>query len=213
MSTVLVGSNDTKGVATLVAALDPLERFDHLMQWDAVVEAVTLHRYDFVFLDLRLAGTEFRKRIKGLLVISPALQIIVMATQDQFRQVLLAIKDGARDYITFPVAVEEVKLATENVDETVKLESELNFLRDESWKTEATDEVRSESPAMQAVFRKVQSVAPTLSTVMLTGETGTGKGVLARLIHLHSNRRDNPFIAVHCGAIPETLLESDLFGH
>lgn len=213
MSTVLVGSNDTKGVATLVAALEPLERFDHLMQWDAVVEAVALHRYDFVFLDLRLAGTEFRKRIKGLLVISPALQIIVMATQDQFRQVLLAIKDGARDYITFPVAVEEVKLATENVDETVKLESELNFLRDESWKTEATEEVHSESPAMQAVFRKLQSVAPTLSTVMLTGETGTGKGVLARLIHLRSNRRDNPFIAVHCGAIPETLLESDLFGH
>lgn len=213
MSTILAVSKDKDGVATLAAAFDPLERFDHLTNWDSIVEAVVLHRYDFVFLDLRLIGEDFRKRIKELLDIAPALQIIVMATQGQFRQILLAIKDGARDYVTFPVAVDEIKLAIESVDETAKLESELNFLRDESWQTETMEEVRSDSPAMQAVFRKVQAVAPTRSTVMLSGETGTGKGVLARLIHLHSSRRDNQFIAVHCGAIPDTLLESDLFGH
>jgi DNA-binding NtrC family response regulator len=66
---------------------------------------------------------------------------------------------------------------------------------------------------MKGVFNKVRSVAPTKSTVLLIGETGTGKGVIAKLIHHHSNRRDGPFIAVHCGAIPDTLLESELFGH
>jgi DNA-binding NtrC family response regulator len=66
---------------------------------------------------------------------------------------------------------------------------------------------------MKGVFNKVRSVAPTKSTVLLIGETGTGKGVIAKLIHQHSNRRDGPFIAVHCGAIPDTLLESELFGH
>lgn len=213
MSTILVGTCDKNAVSTLAAAFDSLKQFDHLTNWDAIVEAIVLHRYDFVFIDLRLAGDEFRPRIKKLLSLAPALRVVVMAEQNQFRQVLLAIKDGARDYVTFPVAVEEVKLVAANVDETVKLESELNFLRDESWQNETLEEVRSDSPAMQAVFRKVQSVAPTRSTVLLSGETGTGKGVLARAIHMNSSRRDKQFIAVHCGAIPDTLLESDLFGH
>ncbi len=112
-----------------------------------------------------------------------------------------------------PRCREEVTLVTANVDETLKLESELNFLRDESWQNDTLEEVHSDSPAMQTVFRKVQSVAPTRSTVLLSGETGTGKGVLARAIHMNSSRRDKQFIAVHCGAIPDTLLESDLFGH
>jgi DNA-binding NtrC family response regulator len=213
MSTILVGSCDKNTVSTIAAAFDSLKQFDHLIRWDAIVDAVALHRYDFVFVDLRLAGDNFRTRIKKLLSLAPALQLVVMAEQGQFRQVLLSIKDGARDYVTFPVAVDEVKLVTANVDETVKLESELNFLRDESWPSEGQEEVRSDSPAMQAIYRKVQAVAPTKSTVLLTGETGTGKGVLARAIHMNSSRRDKRFIAVHCGAIPETLLESDLFGH
>ncbi len=213
MSTILVGTCDKNAVSTLAAAFDPLKQFDHLTNWDAIVEAIVLHRYDFVFVDLRLAGEEFRLRIKKLLSLAPALQVVVMAEQDQFRQVLLAVKDGACDYLTFPVAVEEVTLVTANVDETLKLESELNFLRDESWQNDTLEEVHSDSPAMQTVFRKVQSVAPTRSTVLLSGETGTGKGVLARAIHMNSSRRDKQFIAVHCGAIPDTLLESDLFGH
>jgi DNA-binding NtrC family response regulator len=213
MSSVLVGSCDNKTVSTLAAAFNSIKRFDHLTTWDGLVSAVRLHRHDFAFVDLRLAGSESRLRIQKLVSLAPSLQIIVMAEQSQFRQVLLAIKDGARDYVTFPVAVEEVKLVTANADETVKLESELSFLRDESWQSDGQEEVRSDSPAMQAIYRKVHSVAPTKSTVLLSGGTGTGKGVLARAIHMNSSRRDKQFIAVHCGAIPDTLLESDLFGH
>ena len=166
MSAILIASHDKAATATLSRAFDPLERIDRLTEWDAIVEAVVLHRYDFVFLDLRLEASDYKARIKELLGIAPALQVIVVATQDQFRQVMLAIKEGARDYVTFPIAVEEVRLVTDNVDEAVKLESELNFLRDEFSRTESMEEIRSDSLAMQAVFCKVQSVAPTRSTVL-----------------------------------------------
>lgn len=84
---------------------------------------------------------------------------------------------------------------------------------DKFWQDDSLDYVQTKCRAMKAVFEKIRSVAPTKSTVMLIGETGTGKGILANLIHRHSNRKEAPFISVHCGAIPDTLLESELFGH
>ena len=104
-------------------------------------------------------------------------------------------------------------LVTENVSRAVRTYSELEYLRDQFWKDESRDIVRTLSPTMQKVFDQIRSVAPTLTTVLLTGETGTGKGVMAKLIHRHSSRSDNQFISVHCGAIPDTLIESELFGH
>jgi transcriptional regulator with PAS, ATPase and Fis domain len=93
------------------------------------------------------------------------------------------------------------------------MESELDYLRDQFWDGDYREFVQTQNPAMKEVFERVRSVSPTKSTVLLTGETGTGKGVLAQLIHKHSNRKHGPFISVHCGAIPDTLIESELFGH
>lgn len=90
---------------------------------------------------------------------------------------------------------------------------ELNYLRDTFWKKDSLGIIKSKSPRMLEVLSKIRSVAPTRSTVLLQGETGVGKGVLARLIHNHSDCCNGPFLSVHCGAIPETLLESELFGH
>ena len=90
---------------------------------------------------------------------------------------------------------------------------EADRLRDRFWKTEWIDIVRSRNPAMHEVFEKIRAVAPTIATVLLLGETGTGKGLMARLTHWHSLRCEKPLVAVHCGAIPETLIESELFGH
>lgn len=88
-----------------------------------------------------------------------------------------------------------------------------NYLREQFWKSDALEVIQTKSPNMINVFKKIRSVASTTSTVLLIGETGTGKGVMAKLVHQHSNRHDAPFISVHCGAIPDTLLESELFGH
>lgn len=129
------------------------------------------------------------------------------------REAVMAIKAGASDYLTYPVNPDEVNHITQSIYESIIMESELDYLRDRFWQEDSLEIVRTRSPLMKRLFDKVRSVAPTKSTVLLNGETGTGKGVLARLIHQHSNRKDGPFISVHCGAIPDTLLESELFGH
>jgi DNA-binding NtrC family response regulator len=143
----------------------------------------------------------------------PSVHIVAMSSQAMIREAVKAVKAGAGDYLTYPINAEEVLLVTESLHESVIMESERDYLRDRFWQTDSLDVVRTTSPLMQTAFQKLRSVAPTKSTVLLIGETGTGKGLLARLIHQHSNRKDGPFISVHCGAIPDTLLESELFGH
>jgi transcriptional regulator with PAS, ATPase and Fis domain len=109
--------------------------------------------------------------------------------------------------------LEQIRLVADAIAESILQQSELDYLRTQFWKADALDVVRTKSPAMAEVFRKIQSAAPTKTTVMLCGETGTGKTILAKLIHQHSNRHNAQFISVHCGAIPDTLIESELFGH
>ena len=120
---------------------------------------------------------------------------------------------GASDYILRPLNAGEVRLVVASAENSVIKNLELDYLRDKFWRPDALDMIRTESTAMRLVYEKIRAVAATKATILLSGETGTGKGVLARVIHIHSQRRDGPFISVHCGAIPDTLLESELFGH
>jgi DNA-binding NtrC family response regulator len=110
-------------------------------------------------------------------------------------------------------AISGASLINENVAKAARANFELQYLRDRFWKAESRHLVHTQSPIMQKVFDQIRSVAPTLTSILLTGETGTGKGVMAKLIHRHSSRSENQFISVHCGAIPDTLIESELFGH
>ncbi|MHC5064411.1 MAG: sigma-54-dependent transcriptional regulator [Planctomycetota bacterium] len=124
-----------------------------------------------------------------------------------------AMRSGASDYLSKPFSWEQVQIAVERCFERVKLESENKAL-----KAALDDRLRSSNlvannEKMQAIFKTVNAVAPTRTTVLLTGESGTGKTLLARAIHSASERRDEAFIEVNCGALPESLLESELFGH
>ncbi|MGD8513017.1 MAG: sigma-54 dependent transcriptional regulator [Deltaproteobacteria bacterium] len=175
-------------------------------------------RHEFLFVDVEtllesIPDRNYKTALKSFWQLYPTAQIIVMSSQDKIREAVKAVKAGASDYLTYPVDPIEVRHVTDSVYESLVMESELDYLRDRFWQEDSLDVVRTQSPLMQAVFNKIRSVAPTKSSVLLVGETGTGKGVLARLIHQHSKRKDGPFIAVHCGAIPDTLLESELFGH
>lgn len=182
------------------------------------VETVKQCRSDLLFIDMKIlyasaATSGYKAVLQPFWLRYPGLRIVVMTNQKMLREAVAAVKMGANDYIMYPIIADEILLVSTNLSEAQKVQSELDYLRDQFWDKDAAPLVQIKCTAMQKVFANVRSVAPTKSTVLLTGETGTGKGVLARIIHKHSNRRDEQFISVHCGAIPDTLLESELFGH
>ncbi len=143
----------------------------------------------------------------------PGAEIVLIASSEDIPKAVEGVKAGASTYVNLPVNPDEIRLVVDSLDEKAIIRSELDYLRDRFWHSDVMDLVRTENQAMHQVYQKIRAVAATRATVLLSGETGTGKGVLARLIHSHSNREKERFIAVHCGAIPDTLVESELFGH
>ncbi|WP_167332206.1 sigma-54 interaction domain-containing protein [Desulfospira joergensenii] len=140
-------------------------------------------------------------------------QIVVLCSRENQEAGLRAVKEGASGYLHYPVIKKEVQMLVSSASQTLSRDFELDYLRDVFWKTEWLDIIQSKNPRMKKIYADIRSVAPTIATVLLLGDTGTGKGMMARLIHWHSQRCEKPFIEVHCGAIPNTLIESELFGH
>ena len=175
-------------------------------------------QHDFIFIDikeLRVDGQpgEYKAALRPFWQMNPTVGIIILSAQETIKEAVLAVKAGASNYLTYPINPEETRFVLNNVHASLLFRSELDYLREHFWEATSLEIVRTDNPLMKKVYEKVRSVAPTRSTVLLTGETGTGKNVIAKLIHQHSNRRGAQFISVHCGAIPDTLLESELFGH
>lgn len=179
------------------------------------------NRYELIFIDLTLLlrgnesdpRTDYGEAIRRFRKSFPSGEIVVLSIQERLRDTVMAVKAGAANYLTFPVDQHEVGLIVESIQEADLLHSEIDYLRKKALKEDTIESVDARSPVMKNVIAKVKSVAPTKTTVLLSGETGTGKGLIARYMHLESHRRDRQFISLHCGALPDTLLESELFGH
>ncbi len=200
---------------SLLSVGNRIERAGHLA---GAREKLHHRRYDIVMLDLEMSElTRPERPVKETLQffwdIYPAMEIVVISSRERVRLAFQAVKAGARDYLSLPLDPEEIRFVIETIQNTVLLQSELDYLRGQFWKADSLCLVQTKCAIMKGVYEKVRSVAPTNTIVLLTGETGTGKGVLARLIHRHSQRENAQFISVHCGAIPDTLLEAELFGH
>ncbi|BBO84917.1 Fis family transcriptional regulator [Desulfosarcina ovata subsp. sediminis] len=175
------------------------------------------HPIDLVFMDVvelaHKTAAGFEKIVREFRRLHPLVQFIVMAPKSMVRQAVMAVRQGADDYLTYPIDGEEIDLVLKSVQENRLKDQELDYLRDQFWKSDWLDIIHTKNQSMRNVLERVRSVAPTIATVLLLGDTGTGKGLMARLIHRHSHRSDGPFVSLHCGAIPETLVESELFGH
>ncbi len=166
-----------------------------------------------VLLDIKLPGMDGIKILEEMKKIDKDLIIIMLTAYGDVKDAVRAMKLGAFDYIAKPFDNEEIVLIIKKALQTRSLSKEVENLRRMVGEKMAVTEVTGESPQMKRVLNQVKIIAPTNMTVILQGESGTGKEVIAQMIHQNSLRKDKPFVAIDCGAIPETLVESELFGH
>ncbi len=175
------------------------------------VKAVNEKYPDCVLLDVRMPIMDGMEAFLKIRDIAPDLPVIFITAYGSSDIAIKAMKKGAYDYLTKPFDIDEIKIKIKKAIELKELSSSLtssNF-----GKQYKQDEIIGDSPKMQEVYKSIGRVADSDATVLIRGESGTGKELVARAIYLHSNRRNKPFIAVNCAAIPENLLESELFGH
>ncbi|MFQ5839738.1 MAG: sigma-54-dependent transcriptional regulator [Candidatus Methylomirabilales bacterium] len=177
------------------------------------VSRIRSHEFDVLILDLRmpkLGGLEVLRELRGR---DLAPEVIVLTGHASISTAITAMKLGAYDYLTKPCKTGELNLMIRKAFEKRQLVRENLHLRTRVAHNDQFPEIITQSRCMQAVLDMVARVAPTDSTVLLAGESGTGKELIARAIHQHSKRKDGPFLAINCGALQETILESELFGH
>jgi two-component system response regulator PilR (NtrC family) len=177
------------------------------------VKAVQNDIFDLVISDVKMPVMDGIGVLKAVKDLSPETVVIMITAYATTETAVEAMKLGAYDYITKPFKVDEIKLVIEKALEKRHLRKENILLKREMESKRGFENFIGNSEPMQKVFTIIRQVADTASTVLITGESGTGKELVARAIHGISSRRDKPFVTVNCGALPETLLESELFGY
>src|SRR6266702_2200847 len=180
---------------------------------DEAIQKVTDETPDVVLLDIVMPGADGLAVLKQMRTLHPECQIIMLTGLNTARTAFTAKGTGAFDYVTKPFDVEELRMRVEHAVEKVQLSRELERLKEEVGRKYGIDHVIGKSKQIIDVFKAVSMVAAKKSTVLITGESGTGKELIARAIHYNSDRRSKPFVVVDCAALPDTLIESELFGY
>ena len=174
---------------------------------------ITTSAFDLVITDIKMDSISGVDILKKVIEINPDTPVIMITAFGSIESAIEAVKLGASDYITKPFVNEDLKLRVMKTLESRRLIRENMELRARLSEKYDFSEIVGRSEAMKKVFLLLDKAIPTNSNILVTGETGTGKGMVAKTIHYNSPRREKPFVAVNCGAIPENLLESQLFGH
>ncbi len=194
---LLEGQYEVQGTDSAEGAIPLLESF----------------RPDVVVTDVRLPGESGLALVRKAREAIPECVVIVMTAYSSVEVAVEAMRSGARDFVVKPVNFEAFELVLQRELEAQKISLEVKRLRERLVDQIRDEEIWGESPEMQGVLREATDVAGSMATVLITGESGTGKEMLARFLHRNSPRRAGPFVGVNSGAIPETLLESEFFGH
>jgi two-component system response regulator PilR (NtrC family) len=207
--------DDEQSMRELLAIMLRKDGFDVVAAESRTQAAAVLARgpVDLIVTDVKLPdgdGIEILRHVKAA---APETVVIVMTAFGSTETAVAALKLGAYDYLIKPFDVDELKIVVRNALERQQLQQENLLLKAEFRAQHGLENIVGVSPSMVAVFNLVRSVAPTSSTVLISGESGTGKELVAKAIHALSPRKEAPFVSVNCGAVPENLLESELFGH
>ena len=217
----------TQPQASILIVDDELSVRDSLLHWfrkdgfrtataasaTLALQALEQTPYDIILLDIKMPGMDGMELQTRIHAIDPKIVVIMMTAFASVDTAVRALKQGAFDYVTKPIDPDELSHLVQRALKERRLEDENSHLRETIAELSAADFVIGESPAMHKVMELIRQVAETNATVMIRGESGTGKELVARIIHANSARKYFPIVPINCGALPDSLLESELFGH
>lgn len=169
--------------------------------------------FDILFVDIKMPGMDGIQLLGKVKEEYPDTTVIIMTAYGSIETAVEAMKMGATDYLLKPFKPDQLSLVMEKIAHQSKLAAEFRYLRGQLEEKTRFENIIGQSPAMEDIFRLIPEVAQSDSSILILGETGTGKELVAKAIHAKSKRSRGPFIAINCGAMPDTLLESELFGH
>jgi len=206
--------DDEQGIRTsLRMVLEPTYDVGEAANAQEALERFRAESPHLVLLDVILPGTDGLAVLENMRAEDPRIPVIMLTAAKTLKTAVDAMKLGAADYLNKPFDIEELRLIVSRTLATEELEREVRALRAQVVNRYAFHNLIGKSPGMQDIYAKIEQIANTRTTVLITGESGTGKELVARALHYNSSRRDRPFIALNCAALPETLIESELFGH
>jgi two-component system response regulator AtoC len=180
---------------------------------EAALESLKANKFDLILMDVRLPAMSGLEAVEEIQRLDRRTPIIVMTAHGTRDSALDAVRRGAYDYFTKPFSLDEMEIVVRRALERRRLQAELDRLSEQIASGRRRGRLLGSSSAMEEVFTLIDRVGPTDSTVLILGESGTGKELIAEAVHDQSTRRRKPFVKLNCAAIPETLLESELFGH
>jgi DNA-binding NtrC family response regulator len=194
-----------------------LQRDGHIVQTapsgEEALEKLKDSHFDIMLVDIKMEGISGLDVLQQVKESDPDVAVVMITAYGSIPTAIQAMKDGAYDYMLKPFDPNELGVLIEKITRHQEQEREMLFLREEQKARTRFESMIGQSKSMQDVFDLICDVAPMDSTVLITGETGTGKGLAAKAIHTNSPRCNGPFVTVNCGAIPEHLMETELFGH
>jgi two-component system response regulator PilR (NtrC family) len=180
---------------------------------EEVLKLIDKDLFDLILLDIRMPKLDGIGVLKKIKTASPETIVIMITAYASADTAIKAMKEGAYDYITKPFKVDEIKLIIKNALEKKNLQKENLLLKQVVRDRYRFGSIIGQSSKMLALYDLLEKIAPTKTNILITGESGTGKELAAKAIHYNSSRKDKPFVTLNCGAIPESLIESELFGH
>ena len=194
-----------------------LERDGHAVQTassgEEALEKIKETHFDILLVDIKMEGIGGLDVLRKVKESDPDAEVVMITAYGSIPSAIEAMKDGAFDYLLKPFDPNELGVLIEKIIQHQEQARENIYLKEQYKERTRFESMIGQSKPMQEIFDLICDVAPMDSTVLITGETGTGKGLAAKAIHTNSSRRNGPFVTVNCGAIPEHLMESELFGH
>jgi DNA-binding NtrC family response regulator len=215
MSGSILIVDDEKGqreILTTILQKEGYRIFDVSSGREAL-ERLNTEEFDLILTDLKMQGMSGMELLELVIEENPQQCVVMMTAHGTIDSAVEAMKKGAFDYLEKPLEREDLLLTVQRAFERIMLIRENRVLHKRLEESQGIPSIIGEHPKIKEVFRIINKIAPTGSTILIYGESGTGKELVARAIHERSTRKDNPFFAINCAAIPEALMESELFGH